>query len=155
MNAAVDSLPARFTLASPIPPRPEQAGKTALALPGRGAPVGASFQSAVDPVPAVDTEAGAVVALAVEAASRVASRILTTVTRPALLANTSGVLTPTATEMRQKHFRFVIRSLYYVPSVVSAVQVAEPRRAVVSDPTVFADALSFLKVEVTVAGAVR
>ena len=111
LNAAVDSFPARFALASPIP-RPEQAGKTAFALPGRGAPVGASLQSAVDPVPAVDTKAGAVVALAVEAASWVASRVLTTVARPALLANTSGVLTPTIPEMRQKHIRFEISSLY-------------------------------------------
>ena len=59
----------------------------------RGAGLGASLEGAVDAVPACDAEAGPVLALAVEAAPRIAASILTTGSGPTIGANAGGVLT--------------------------------------------------------------
>jgi len=60
-----------------------------------GTSLGASLEGAVDAVPAGDAEAGSVLALAMEAAPRIAASILTTGPGPTFGTNAGGVLTST------------------------------------------------------------
>ena len=76
----------------------------------RGAGLGASLEGAVDAVPAGDAEAGPVLALAVEAATRIAASILTTGSGPTIGANAGGVLT--STNKKKNSFFFFLKKFY-------------------------------------------